>query len=126
MKAASLLRHIWVGCFICGLFLAATGVAYAGANTNGTNGKADNGTKQELSLKQEDPGKKKVEAVSVSNQGTAAKAEAKPAEVKKEEANTGMFSFNFLYYLFYKTNFAESTNNALRASWNAFIDRLLD
>lgn len=126
MKSASLLRHLWICCLICILFLAATGVAYANATNNAANGKADS-SKQELVMKQEDSPNNKIEVASVSTQSaTATKAEPKPAEVKKEGATTGFFSFSFLYYLFYKTKFAETTNNAFRNSLNTLISRLLD
>ena len=126
MKAASLLRYMWVSFFMCALFFVATGVAYANASNNGANGKADT-SKQELVVKQEEPPKKKTEVVSVSQPGTAVgKAEPKPAEVKKEGATSGYFSFSFLYYVFYKINFAETTNNAFRNSLDALISRILD
>ena len=127
MKAPSLLRHIWISCIICTLFLAATGVAYANASNNGANGKADS-SKQELVVKQEDTTpNNKIEAAAMPTQSAAAtKTEPKPAEVKKEGATTGFFSFSFLYYLFYKTNFAETTNNAFRNSCNKLISCLID
>lgn len=123
MKAASLLRHIWVGGFFCFLFLAATGVAYANASNTGTSGKTESTAKQELVVKQTEPSKEHSEVVSVPKRG---KGEPKPAEVKKEGVTQDYFSFSFLYYLFYKTDFAESTNNVLRNSLNAFISRLIN
>ena len=127
MKAASLLRHIWIGCFICFLYLAATGIAYAGATNNGTNGKGATVTKQEIQVQQTEPSVKKNSNApdGVAKDGIESKSDGKPAEVKKEGSTT-YFSFSFLYYLFYKTNFAETTNGALRNSWNAFISRLID
>jgi hypothetical protein len=122
MKAASLLRHLWVGGFFCFLFLAATGVAYANASNTSTLGKSESTAKQEHVVKQAEPSGKHAETVSVPKQG---KAEPKSAEVKKEGVTQDYFSFSFLYYLFYKTNFAESTNNVLRSSLNAFISRLI-
>ncbi|WP_224995511.1 hypothetical protein [Cesiribacter sp. SM1] len=128
MKAASLLRYIWVGCFICCLFLAATGVAYAGACNNGTNGKAATVAKAEVEVQQvAPPVKKKTEAAVVSKDVMVDKQESKQTEVKKEAATAGnYFSFSFLYYLFYKTNFAETTNSALRSSFKTIVCNLLD
>ena len=127
MKASSLLRHIWVGCFICGLFLFTTGVAYATGGPGGDAVKEEAPAKKELVVKQEDPAKRKAEVATAvtPKDPAAAKPESKNPEVKKQEASAGFVSFNFLYYLFYKTNFAEATNNALRSSWNAFIGKLI-
>jgi hypothetical protein len=128
MKAASLLRYIWVGCFICCLFLVATGVAYAGACNNGINGKATTVAKAEVEVQQvEPPVKKKADASVVSKDVMVDKQENKHPEVKKETATAGnYFSFSFLYYLFYKTNFAETTNSALRSSLKTLVSNLLD
>lgn len=129
MKASSLLKHIWIGCFICGLFLAATGVAYAGATNTGNNGKTESCTQQEKAIKQQEQMTEQLAAFTVPNQEKNKennKPAPKQAEVKKEEAGNGMFSFSFIYYLFYKTNFAESTNNAFKSSLKAFISRIID
>ncbi len=126
MKASSLLKHIWVGSFICALFLTATGVAYAGANNTGTNGKTEVCTQQELAVKQNEQAKKKIAAVAVPKQNEVAKpAPKQTTEVKKEDAPAGFFSFSFIYYLFYKTNFAESTNHAFKTTLKAFVDKLI-
>lgn len=122
-SASSFLRHIWVGGIFCFLFLAGTGVAYANAANNGTSGKADGAAKQELVINQVDPPKKKADTASAAKE---TKPEVKQAEVKKEGAQSGYFSFSFLYYLFYKTNFTESTNEALRNSINSLVSRLID
>ncbi|AHM60793.1 hypothetical protein D770_12695 [Flammeovirgaceae bacterium 311] len=129
MKASSLFRYIWVSSFICCLFLAATGVAYAGACNNGIKGKTVTVAKTELEVQQVAPVvKKKTEAsATVSNNGLVDKQESKQTEVKKENATASNYvSFSFLYYLFYKTNFAETTNSALRSSISNFINCLLD
>lgn len=129
MKASSLLKHIWIGCFICGLFLAATGIAFAGATNTGNNGKTDVCTQQEKAVKQHEQVSTQVAVITVPDHekdNVKDKTAPKQAEIKKEEAGSGMFSFSFIYYLFYKTNFAESTNNAFKSSLKAFISRIID
>ena len=122
MKAASILRHIWVGGLFCLLFLAATSVAYANALNNGTTATVERTAEQELLVEQTEPPKKKGDISAAKD----SKVSTKQAEVKKESPTSGFFSFSFLYYLFYKMNVAESTNNALRSSLNSLISRLID
>lgn len=123
MKAASILRYIWVGGLFCLLFLAATSVAYANALNNGTTATVERTAKQELLMEQAEPPKKKKEGISAAKDSEVS---AKQPEVKKESPTSGFFSFNFLYYLFYKMNVAESTNDALRSSLKSLISRLVN
>ncbi|WP_161622708.1 hypothetical protein [Cesiribacter andamanensis] len=130
MKAPSLLRQFWAACFVCGILMAATGISYASGCTNGTNGKAEAVQQKEIQLQQEDSApKKKTEATAVplpapQRENPAQKVDTKTPEVKKEGGSTT--SFSFLFYLFYKGNFAETTNNAIRSSLSTFIQRILE
>lgn len=129
MKADSLFRHIWVGILFCSMMTFAA-VAFADEPANGgTKGKTDASAKEVLiTPPQQEPAsvKKKTDPSAITKDPVApAKAEEK-TEVKKDNTNNGHFSFSFLYYLFYKGNFAENTNKAILTSWNTLLYRLLN
>lgn len=127
MKAASLLRQFFAACFICGMLIAGSSMAYASVANNGAKGKAEVCAKQELAVQQNDPlTKKKADASStIGKENPAQKVVDEKPEVKKE-SSASQASFSFLYYLFYKGNFAETTNNAIRSSLSNAIRCLLD
>jgi hypothetical protein len=131
MKAASLLRQFWAACFVCGILVAASGIAFANASNNGTKGTADCTIKKEVEFQQQDPVVKKKEqpeAVAMplpQQENPAQKVDNKTPEVKKENVSAPT-SFSFLFYLFYKGNIAETTNNAIKVSLSNLVNRLLD
>lgn len=131
MKAASLLRQFWAACMVCGILVAATGIALASTSNNGTKGTAECTIKKEAEFQQQDPVAKKKEqpqAVAMplpQKENPAQKVDNKTPEVKKENVSAPT-SFSFLFYLFYKGNIAESTNNAIQVSLSNLINCLID